>query len=138
MPEPVPDSTSSAAGAPAGPVRDVHGRVYQVLVWGMASSTILFAVGVLLALLRHETVPLSTKWIQAQYAPPVLLHGITHGEPFAMMVLATALLIATPILRVVVATWTFYRDGDRRYAAICGTVLLVVALTVILSHAGLR
>ncbi|HVO31032.1 MAG TPA: DUF1634 domain-containing protein [bacterium] len=125
---PVPESREEA---------EVHGRVYHVLVAGMAVSTTLFAIGLLLAFVRGDAISLDPAWMAAHVSPAALA-GLVHGDPAAILLLATMALIATPILRVTIATWTFAREGDRLYSAICATVLCVVVLTVLASRLGLR
>jgi uncharacterized membrane protein len=129
-----------ADSAKSGNVADnVYADVYRVLLAGMVVSTTLFTVGVIRALLNPRFVPLSATWIKQQYHWSVFIHGLAKADPTALMLLATALLILTPVARVAVSIYVFYIDHDRKYVVVTGLVFLVMVLTVILSQvAGLR
>jgi uncharacterized membrane protein len=115
----------------------VYARVYQVLVLGMISSTVLFALGLFRALASHETVPLTRRWIREQYHWDAYWHALARGEASALLMTATALLILTPVLRVAVSVWAFSVERDRKFVAVTGTVLAIICLTVLLARAGL-
>jgi uncharacterized membrane protein len=117
---------------------NVYADVYRVLLIGMIVSTLLFAAGVILALLHPTYVPLSASWIQQHYHWNVFWHGITTGDPGTLMMLATILLILTPVSRVLVSIYVFYIDHDRKYVVVTSIVFLVMVLTVILSRLGLK
>jgi uncharacterized membrane protein len=119
-----------------GVAASIYRRVYQVLVAGMAVSTTLFAVGLLLAWRTHQEVPLSTEWIRAQYHWNLFASGLAHLEPTAILMAATFVLILTPILRVAVSIYAFSREGDGKFVTITSTVLGIVLLTVVLARAG--
>jgi uncharacterized membrane protein len=55
------------------------------------------------------------------------------GNPYALMQLGLLVLLATPLLRVVVAAGTFWRIRERRYTVVALLVLLSVAASVWLS-----
>lgn len=117
---------------------NVYADVYRVLLAGMIVSTTLFAVGVVMALLRPRYIPLSASWIRQQYNWHVFLHGLATADPTTLMMLATALLILTPVARVVVSIYVFYIDHDFKYVVVTSLVFLVMVMTVILSRLGLR
>ncbi len=117
---------------------NVYADVYKVLLAGMVLSTALFAVGVVLALLHPAYVPLSSDWVRQQYHWKTFIHGLSTADPGAFMLLATILLILTPVSRVLVSIYVFYVDRDRRYVIVTGIVFLVMVLTVILSRFGLK
>jgi uncharacterized membrane protein len=123
---------------PGNVADNVYADVYRVLLGGMIVSTALFAVGVVRALLNPHFVPLSTAWIREQYHWGIFLHGMATADPGTLMMLATVLLILTPVARVLVSIYVFYIDHDRKYIVVTGLVFLVMVLTVILSHFGLR
>ncbi|MGH9733421.1 MAG: DUF1634 domain-containing protein [Candidatus Acidiferrales bacterium] len=117
---------------------NVYADVYKVLLVGMVLSTTLFAIGVILALLHPAYVPLSADWVRQQYHWKTFIHGFATADPGAFMLLATILLILTPVSRVLVSIYVFYVDHDRKYVVVTGIVFLVMVLTVILSHFGLK
>ena len=117
---------------------NVYADVYRVLLVGMILSTLLFAAGVVMALIHPVYVPLSAAWIREHYHWTVFLHGLTTGDPTTLMMLATVLLILTPVSRVLVSIYVFYIDHDRKYVVVTSIVFLVMVLTVILSQLGLK
>ena len=117
---------------------NVYADVYRILLAGMVISTLLFATGVVLALLHPVYVPLSAAWIRQQYHWNVFLHGLATADPATFMMLATLLLILTPVSRVLVSIYVFYKDHDRKYVVVTSIVFLVMVLTVILSRLGLK
>ena len=58
--------------------------------------------------------------------------GMIHGNVL-LLVVGLLVLMATPVLRIAAALWSFARSGDRRYTRISAFVLLVVAASAILS-----
>ena len=129
-PAPLPAATATAS-------EQIYGRVYQVLVAGMLASTGLFALGLARALYDHETVPLSTSWIRAQYDAGLFWQGLIHARAGALLMAATLLLILTPVARVVVSIYAFAIERDLKFVTVTGTVLGVILLTIVLAKLGL-
>lgn len=117
---------------------NVYAGVYKVLLGGMLASTALFVLGIVRALMHPQFVPLTPEWIKQHYNLSVVLHGILALDPVAIMLVATVLLILTPIVRVIVSIYAFAVDGDRKYVAITSAVLLVMVVTVVLGLFGLK
>jgi uncharacterized membrane protein len=117
---------------------NVYQDVYRVLLVGMFISSALFAVGLARVLLHPETYPLTPAWVRSHYHWRVIWQGLKQFEAFTLMMVATALLILTPVLRVVVSIWAFWVDRDYKYVVVTSIVLLVIALSVVLSHFGVK
>jgi uncharacterized membrane protein len=117
---------------------NVYADVYRLLIGGMILSNVLFAAGILLALLHPRFIPLSAQWIKGQYHWATLRHGLFSGDPISLMLLATVLLILTPVARVVVSIAAFAADRDHKYVVITSVVMFVMLLTVILGLLGLQ
>ncbi len=117
---------------------NVYTQVYRVLVIGMIVSSTLFAAGIVAALLHPMVIPLTREWIRSQYRLSTVLSGLTQLRPISLMLVATALLILTPVARVVVSIYAFAVDHDRKYVFITCTLLAVMALTVVLGLLGLK
>ena len=127
---------SAAREAVESKGEEVYGRVYHVLVAGMFSSTALFALGLLRALLSHETVPLTRRWVQAQYDWSIFWDGLLHFQATSLLMLATFLLILTPVLRVLVSIYAFALEGNGRYVVVTSIVFGVICLTLVLAKLG--
>ena len=110
--------------------------ISEILRWGVRASLCLILFGCLLWYFGggaqadvHALVstggafPLSPRWI---------LGGVFHLDGLATIVLGLALLIATPVLRVVAAIVSFALRGDRTYALISSLVLAFVLLSFVL------
>jgi uncharacterized membrane protein len=91
---------------------NVYAGVYRALVTGMTISTILFAIGVVLAFVHTEPVDLAPNAMLKYYHWPVFSYGLMHGDPAAVMMLATIIMILPPIARVVVSIIAFAMDRD--------------------------
>jgi len=118
--------------------QNVYGDVYRVLLGGMIVSSALFAAGLVLAILHPRYIPLTTDWVKQQYHLSVVLHGLAHADPAALMMVATVLLILTPVARVLVSIYAFWVDHDYKYVLVTGIVALIMVLTVVLAHFGLQ
>jgi uncharacterized membrane protein len=118
--------------------QNVYADVYKVLLGGMLVSTALFALGIILALLRPQFIPLTPSWILQHYHWSVVVQGIRSLDPTVIMMIATALLILTPVTRVLVSIYAFAVDRDRKFVVVTSIVLLVMVLTVLLGMSGLK
>ncbi|MGH9401480.1 MAG: DUF1634 domain-containing protein [Terriglobia bacterium] len=114
-----------------------HG-VYDVLMAGMVASSALYAVGMVLALIHPSTIQLTRAYILRNYNVTTMIHGLAHFRPGAIFFLATALLILTPVTRVVISIYAFYTERNMKYVVVTGIVFLVIIATVILGRMGLQ
>jgi uncharacterized membrane protein len=113
----------------------VYAVVYDALFWGMVVSSILFALGVGMALIHPTTI---------SYAAPTILgwsaawRGLLHLDPAALVEAATLVLILTPVARVILSCIAFFLDKDYKFVGVTAVVLGVIILTVILGRLGLH
>lgn len=113
------------------PQNNVYTGVYHSLVIGMTASTVLFTFGVALALIRsYRGKPLIEPARANDFG--ALWAGLWRLDPISVLALATALLILTPISRVVVSLVAFAIDRDRTFVVITGLVLVAIGVTVAL------
>lgn len=117
---------------------NVYADVYKVLLAGMVVSTALFVIGVVRALMHPEFVPLTPEWIKQHYHWSAIADGIRSFDPTVIMLIATVLLILTPIARVAVSIYAFAVDRDWKFVEVTLVVFMVILLTVILGLFGLR
>ncbi|MGH9526683.1 MAG: DUF1634 domain-containing protein [Terriglobales bacterium] len=124
---------------PGEAAANVYAIVYRVLMWGMFISTGLYIVGLFRALLSHQAVPLSADWVRTQMQWHIFWPNLLHLQASAILLLATVVLILTPVSRVVLSIYAFWVDHDRRYVGVTSIVFGVIVLTVLLSRfAGLH
>jgi uncharacterized membrane protein len=94
---------------PVGAVEaNVYADVYRVLLAGMFISTAIFLLGVIRALLLRTYFPLTPEWVRQHYHVSYVVHGLATLDPFALMLVATVLLILTPVVRVLVSIYAFF------------------------------
>lgn len=129
LPPPVPGEAAA----------NVYALVYDALMWGMYVSTALYIVGAFMALFSHAQVPVSEAWVRSQMQWQVFWPNLLHFQASAILLLATVVLILTPVSRVVLSIYAFWVDHDRRYVGVTSIVFGVIVLTVLLSRfAGLH
>jgi uncharacterized membrane protein len=117
---------------------NIYSDVYDVLLGGMLISCVLFAVGIALALIHPGYVPLTRGYVLRDYHLAALMHGLAAGSPSAYLMIATVLLILTPVSRVVISVYVFHKGHDRKYTVVTGIVLFVIVLTAVLGKMGLK
>lgn len=64
--------------------------------------------------------------------PAAIVRGLAAGDSDAFITLGLLTLLLTPIVRIVVATLDFRRRGDRVFTAICGAVLVLLAISFVI------
>ncbi|MHA8110125.1 DUF1634 domain-containing protein [Lactobacillaceae bacterium Melli_B4] len=62
----------------------------------------------------------------------VIFTGVLELKPYAIMMLGIFCLILTPVLRVVVSIYSFYKDHDLLYVWITTFVLIVLIISFII------
>jgi uncharacterized membrane protein len=118
--------------------QNVYAEVYWLLIIGMIVSSVLFGIGLVLALLHPQYFPLSAEWVRQHYRWGSVIHGLASGDAGSYMMIATVILILTPVFRVIVSIYAFFVDGDHKYVVVTSTVLFVMIVTVILGLFGLQ
>jgi uncharacterized membrane protein len=117
---------------------NVYADVYTVLLIGMIVSTALFAFGLIRAMMLHTYFPLTPEWVRDHYHWNTVLHVLAAMDPTVLMMVASIILILTPVARVIVSIYAFWVDRDRKYVAVTSIVLLIMVLTFALAKAGLQ
>lgn len=117
-----PEKTSPAAGD-----QELRRLAVHVLDLGFRVSVLIMAVGLALALFRQEALPSTLE------QPDEIARGIVQGQPEAVIGLGIMAIILTPFASTIAIAIAFYRQGDRRYAAIGVTVLLILLGSIGLS-----
>jgi uncharacterized membrane protein len=123
---------------PASTEENVYSVVYYALLGGMIVSSILFAIGIIRALMRPAYYPLDAAWVRSHYSFSWGMNGLKKLDPVALMMAGAILLILTPVARVIVSIYAFLVDHDFKFVAITGIVFLVMVLTVVAGLLGLQ
>jgi uncharacterized membrane protein len=99
----------------------------RVLTWGFRIGAALLVLGIVVAALRRE--PLNHE------ADPIVavLAQMRAGHASGIIDLAILWLMLTPVATVIVAAASFWRLGDRRYAALSLAVLTILGVSIALA-----
>lgn len=107
-------------------VETIIGRILQV---GVIVSAIIMTIGLVLFLVTGTsgypgtTIPLRMG---------AILLGTLQFKPYAIMMLGTYCLILTPVLRVIVSIYAFYKERDHLYVWITTTVLIILLFALVI------
>lgn len=111
----------------AGQTHRLQRWVHRSLVAGLLASALLLAGGLLVTTMDRQPDEGETPQSLA-----VLVHSAARGEGAALMTLGILALMATPILRVGVLAAGWSLEGERRFAAIAGAVLILLGVSLYL------
>ncbi|MDR7522008.1 MAG: DUF1634 domain-containing protein [Armatimonadota bacterium] len=115
-----------------------------ILLAGVATSALVVAIGLILLIPAGTGKRLLLEQLTSEHEVYIaglphtlgaVLAGAVQGRPVAVILLGLLLLIATPIVRVLVAAAYFAFTGDCRYALISTGVLLLLLLGFVLGRA---
>ena len=107
---------------------DVQLIIGKILRLGVMISATVMIIGLVLLIVKgnggypHNAFPTDFTQIWA---------GIAELKPYAIMMLGIFLLILTPVLRVVVSIYSFYREGDSLYVWITTIVLVILGISFV-------
>ncbi|MGH9029981.1 MAG: DUF1634 domain-containing protein [Acidimicrobiales bacterium] len=113
--------------------------VATVLRAGMLTSSIIIVTGVIVTLVRSNSLRSARRSITAlrrgvlgpsgvstPHSVASVVHGLVHGNGPAIVMLGLLLLILTPVMRVAVSVVTFGLQRERRFVLITLIVLIVL------------
>ncbi|WP_334330328.1 DUF1634 domain-containing protein [Companilactobacillus sp. HBUAS59699] len=63
-----------------------------------------------------------------------IFSGIAAGKAYAVIMLGIFLLILTPVLRVVVSIYAFYKEHDNLYVIITTVVLIILIFAMMMGY----
>lgn len=107
-------------------VETIIGRILQV---GVIVSAIVMLIGLVLFLATGQsgypgtTIPLKMG---------AILVGTLQFKPYAIMMLGIYCLILTPVLRVIVSIYAFYKEKDHLYVIITTAVLIILLVALVI------
>ena len=121
--------------------------IAQILLWGGILGGLLVVLGLILLAGRggFERPVLEVQRLirprRADHPPEVfvsvleVLRGMRARpvDPLAVIALGLVLLLITPVVSVAAAIPAFFREGDRRYAAVAGIVLSMLLISLLLA-----
>ncbi|WP_409022000.1 DUF1634 domain-containing protein [Dellaglioa sp. P0083] len=95
----------------------------QILRIGVFISAIIMIIGLILSLVTGSTGYPGNTFPTSFSA---IISGIVALKPYAIMMLGLFCLILTPILRVVISIYAFYKEKDYLYVKITVIVLVIL------------
>jgi len=114
----------------ASEVQYINKVVAIILSTGMYLTTAFYAVGLILVLAKGDGVPhLSQQYF---YSVASFLMGIVRLDPRAYLYLGTICLIMTPVSRVFISIFAFWKEKYFKYVAVTAVVFLVIVASVII------
>lgn len=106
----------------------VIGKVLRI---GVVTAAVIILLGLLLYLITGES------GYAAGHYPvtfQTIFSGIFAEKAFAIIMLGLFVLILTPVLRVVVSIYSFYKEKDWLYVIITFIVLIILIISFFIGH----
>lgn len=110
-------------------MEQIETTIGKILRYGVLISSIVMIIGLFLYILIGST-GYATNFHYSSIND--LLNGLIHLKPYAVMMLGLLLLILTPVLRVVVSIYSFYKEKDYLYVYITVFVLIILIISFII------
>jgi uncharacterized membrane protein len=111
---------------------DLNKVMYDVLIIGMISSTIVYVFGLILFLLQNPNP------LQATLARYGSLNEFAQQliamRASGVLMFGTMILIATPITRVFLSVLVFAANHDRKFVLVTGSVMLILVVSFLLGY----
>jgi uncharacterized membrane protein len=102
-------------------------RTERVLQAGFRLSAVLLVVGLALSLIRRQALPATLG------SPVVIFDRLMDGNGSSLVALGILAVIATPLVATAVIAWSFYQQGDRRFAGVATLVLAILIGSLVVS-----
>ena len=118
------------------PSRLLHVAVYKALVTGMVVSTLLFADGILSAIIGGKPMRLDSGARSSFHGISGIWAGLLAADPVVLSAIGVVILILTPISRIFVSMITFTASRDFKFVAITAFVAITVAVSIVLGVTG--
>ncbi|CAJ1189420.1 DUF1634 domain-containing protein [Fructilactobacillus sanfranciscensis] len=110
-------------------IKRVEITIGNILRWGVLISAAIMIAGLLLFILKG-----GLGYPKGYYAKSFhqIWEGLIQLKPYSVMMLGIFALILTPVLRVVVSIYSFYKEKDFTYVYITTFVLLILIFSFLL------
>ncbi|MFH5811394.1 DUF1634 domain-containing protein [Companilactobacillus sp. FL22-1] len=118
--------------------RKVEVIIGQILRIGVITSAIVILIGIGLYFMNGSGYPTVVKDGQTIIEFPrrfsAIFAGIAAGKSYAVIMFGVFLLILTPVLRVIVSIYAFYKEHDTLYVVITTVVLVILMFAMFLGY----
>lgn len=112
-------------------MHEVELVIGKILRIGVVTSAVVILAGVILYFVNGGSGYAATEFPRRLSA---IFSGVAEGRSYAVIMLGVFLLILTPVLRVVVSIYAFYKEKDTMYVVITTLVLIILAIAMILGY----
>ncbi len=113
---------------------DLNKAMYDVLMVGMILSTILYVLGLVLFFVQNPTTVEAT--VLHYSSAGQFIQQLLAFRSSAVLMLATMVLLATPITRVFVSMWVFAVNRDRKFVLVTASVFMILLVSIALGYLG--
>ena len=118
--------------------RKVEVIIGKILRIGVITSAIVILSGMGLYFMNGAGYPTIVKDGQSMVSFPrtfsAIFAGIAAGKSYAVIMFGVFLLILTPVLRVVVSIYAFYKEHDTLYVIITTIVLVILMFAMFMGY----
>lgn len=113
---------------------DLNEAMYKVLVVGMVLSTLTYVLGLVLFFIQNAA-PLEATVLH--YSSLIdFAQQLVLLRSSAVLMLATIILLATPMVRVVISVAVFAANHDPRFVAVTAIVFAILMASIMLGYIG--
>ncbi len=102
-------------------------RAGRTLHIGFLVAVVLIAAGVVLSAIQGKAFP------DTLGTPVDVFRGVRDGEAASIIGLGILAMILTPFATTAAIGWSFLQEGDRRYAAVSGCVLIILLVSMLVA-----
>jgi uncharacterized membrane protein len=114
-------------------IEDVELAVSQLLRIGVLISGTIIAIGLILFLVTGKS-GYPGKSFPTRFTD--ILHGLIVFKSYAIILTGLFLLILTPVFRVFVSIFVFWKEKDKLYVIITTIVFIILMISLALGKAG--
>ncbi|CAJ1196542.1 hypothetical protein CPR19088_GLDEOEPO_02493 [Companilactobacillus paralimentarius] len=118
--------------------RKVELIIGQILRIGVITSAIVILIGMGLYFMNGAGYPSVVRNGHTMVDFPqrfsTIFSGVAEGKSYAVIMLGVFLLILTPVLRVVVSIYAFYKEHDTLYVVITSIVLVILMFAMYMGY----
>ncbi|MQS75218.1 DUF1634 domain-containing protein [Companilactobacillus halodurans] len=109
--------------------REVEVIIGKILRIGVITSAIVILIGMALYFMNGSGY---TNGFPKRFS--AIFAGVASGKSYAVIMLGVFLLILTPVLRVVVSIYAFYKEHDNLYVIITTIVLIILMFAMFMGY----
>jgi len=123
------DKTPRQAGVFSEEVRFINKVVTIILASGMYTTIGFYLIGLILLFINGDAVPQTS--LQYFHTFGSFLSSMLSLNPRSFLYLGTISLILTPVSRVFISIFAFWKEKDRKFVVVTTMVFLVIVASVV-------